>query len=417
MREVVRFCATDGAFERDPYPTFSTLHRRNQVLFDPDLGAFFFGRHAEVDSILRDEDFTTAALESSAQPVMGGRVLAQMEGREHHLKRRLVQSVFTGRAFRDRYGTVIEDITRRLLRDCIRQRSFDLVGDFGSRYGVLVSLAILDLPADRWRDISAWHCGIAAFVTSLRMTEEVRTHGLECSRLMRAYLTEAIQARDQSDVASPLSVFFGNQDAEVVMPMSEVVALVLNVLLAATEPADKALSYLFYHLISDGGQLQRVRENRSLLTGAVRETLRLTSPVQLIPRQTRRSMTFFGQDLPAGSRVFAMVGCANRDPSVFEDASRFNIDRFLSGGARAAVMHQTTSIAFGAGMHACVGAAFAKMQLELAANIILDDFSDLGLRPDFRLTERGVYTRGPVALDLEFTPAAASGPSCAHRGS
>lgn len=92
-------------------------------------------------------------------------------------------------------------------------------------------------------------------------------------------------------------------------------------------PTDKTLAYLFYYLASCPVRLDRVKKDRQLLAPAIAETLRLNSPVQLIPRQLSEDVSVGGIRLPAGARVFCMPGAANRDPSVFRDPARFDIDR------------------------------------------------------------------------------------------
>ena len=93
--------------------------------------------------------------------------------------------------------------------------------------------------------------------------------------------------------------------------------LTLNILLAATEPVDKTLAYLFYNLLNSPNQYQDVIDNPKLLRSAITETLRFNSPVQLIPRQLSEPCTLHHKNLKAGDTVICMIGAANRDPKAY----------------------------------------------------------------------------------------------------
>jgi pulcherriminic acid synthase len=185
----------------------------------------------------------------------------------------------------------------------------------------------------------------------------------------------------------------------VAMSTSDIVALSINILLAATEPADKTLALLFHHLIDHPDRMAEVAENPILLTDALAETLRYTSPVQLIPRQTTAEVTIADIRLAAGTDLFCMIGAANRDPRRFERPDTFDIHRTDLGGKRSftgAAHH----LAFGSGMHFCVGAAFARMQLEVAAAELLPVLRHAAHAPGFEYREAGIYTRGPISLEV-----------------
>ncbi|MEV0416186.1 cytochrome P450 [Streptomyces sp. NPDC050448] len=125
--------------------------------------------------------------------------------------------------------------------------------------------------------------------------------------------------------------------------------------------------------------------------------------VLLIPRQARESAVFAGATVPAGATVFCMIGAANRDPDAFTAPDAFDIHRPDLGTARsftAAAQH----LSFGSGLHQCVGAAFARAEIETVAAMLLPLLDQVRYSPGFRYREAGLYTRGPVSLSLDFTP-------------
>ncbi|MBX4335164.1 cytochrome P450, cyclodipeptide synthase-associated [Bartonella raoultii] len=404
----------DKNFQKNPYNTYQTVHSSNSVLWDENLKAYFLGQYEDVNAILKDNHFTTAPLAVRAEPVMGDRVLAQMEGDEHPSKRQAILSKLTGKMFRTRYASIIEKTIDQLLTPHLGKGKIDIINEFGKDYSVLVTLMVLGLPIDRYKDIAMWHKGIASFVTSLNQSDEDKEFSLSCSKNIISYLTPLIEEWDKNSSEDLISVLCKKTNDGNSMTTSEIVALVLNMLLAAIEPADKTLAYLFYHLLTNPDKLKKIQNDRTLLGDAIAETLRLTSPVQLIPRQTNQAIEFRGISLPANSLVFCMIGAANRDPDVFMEPNNFIPERKRVGKTGEKLIKTANHLAFGAGMHVCVGAAFALMQIELTANKLLDKLIEINLINGFVLEEEGLYTRGPSALPITFIPIAQSSQTDIH---
>jgi pulcherriminic acid synthase len=162
---------------------------------------------------------------------------------------------------------------------------------------------------------------------------------------------------------------------------------------------------MFANLLQHPDQLKAVREDRSLIASALAETLRFSPPVHMIMRQPAEDVTVTGGTIPAGSTVTCLIGAANRDGGRYGDADSFNIFRTDLDSANA-FSAAANHLAFALGRHFCVGALLAKSEVEVAASQLLDAMPDVRLRSGFRPAERGVFTRGPASLPVEFTPAA-----------
>lgn len=398
-RETVSILSEE--FHRDPYRYFSALREEHPIAYEPELESYFISRYDDVRAVLKDERFTTEPLTVRAEPVMRGRVLAQMTGTEHTAKRKIVIRGIAGKTL-DRYAPMIERNVEELIGPFLPTGRVDLVNDFGKQFAVYVTLDLLGLPKDDWADVAYWHQGVAEFITSVALTPERRAHSLRCSELLADYLLPIIEKRRDDPGDDYLSSLCTAEVDGTRMSEKDVIALCMNILLAATEPADKTLAQVFRHLIDRPDQLEMVRSDPALLPAAIAETLRFTPPVQLIPRRCSAPVDLSGTVVPAGSLVFCLIGAANRDPSAFENPDSFDIHRKDLDTARsfsAAASH----LAFGSGMHYCVGAAFARVEIEVAARTLLDRMDDLSYPAGFSYEESGLYTRGPVALPLEFT--------------
>lgn len=398
-----RFSILSEGFAADPYRYFAPLRERAPVHYEPVTGSYFLSRYQDVKRVLTDHQaFSTETLQARAEPVMRGPVLAQMTGAEHTAKRKIVVRAFTGAALHDQIR-VIRTNTAELIAPFLPRGRVDLVNDFGKPFGVHVTLDVLALDKKDWQQIAAWHSGVAEFITSIVLTPERRRHCLDCAEQLEAYLIPVIEQRRRHPGDDLISKLCTAEFDGIAMSNRDVTALIINVLAAATEPADKTLALLFKHLIDHPGQLAQVRQDPGLLPAAIAETLRYTPPVQLIPRQAEQDAVFAGATVPAGATVFCMIGAANRDPEAFTAPDTFDIHRPDLGTDRsftAAAQH----LAFGTGLHQCVGAAFARAEIETVAAMLLPLLDQVRHSPGSTYRETGLYTRGPAALPLDFTP-------------
>ncbi|WP_328929113.1 cytochrome P450, cyclodipeptide synthase-associated [Streptomyces sp. NBC_00190] len=397
------FSVLSEDFAAAPYRYFAWLREHVPVHYEPAVDSYFLSRYQDVKRVLTDhEAFSTEMLQVRAEPVMRGPVLAQMTGAEHTAKRKIVVRGFTGQALQDQIRA-IRASADDLIAPFLPRGRMDLVNDFGKPFAINVTLDILGLDKKDWRQVAAWHSGVAEFITSIVLTPERRRHCLDCAERLEAYLVPVIEQRRRHPGEDLISKLCTAEFDGIAMSDRDVTALIINVLVAAAEPADKTLALLFKHLIDHPEQMARVCQDATLLPAAIAETLRYTPPVQLIPRQAEQDAVFAGTTVPAGATVFCMIGAANRDPDAFAAPDTFDIHRTDLGTARsftAAAQH----LAFGTGLHQCVGAAFARAEIETVAAMLLPLLDQVRYSPGFHYRETGLYTRGPASLSLDFTP-------------
>ncbi|MGW4756882.1 cytochrome P450, cyclodipeptide synthase-associated [Streptomyces chartreusis] len=399
-----RFSVLSEDFAADPYRYFSRLREQDAIHYESAIDSYFVSRHRDVKRVLTDhETFTTEMLQVRAEPVMRGPVLAQMTGAEHTAKRKIVVRGFTGQALEEQIRAIHANAAE-LVAPFLSRGRIDLVNDFGRPLAIDVTLDVLGLDKKDRRQIADWLGGVAEFVTGIDLTAEQRRRCLDRAERLEAHLAPVIEERRRRPGEDLISKLCTAEFDGIAMSDREVTALIINVLVAAVEPADKTLALLFKHLIDHPEQLAQVRRDPALLPAAIAETLRYTPPVQLIPRQTERDVLLAGSTVPAGATVFCMIGAANRDPAAFAAPDAFDIHRADLGAARsftAAARH----LAFGTGLHQCVGAAFARAEIETVAGMLLSLFDEIRHTPGVRYRETGLYTRGPASLCIDFTPA------------
>ena len=167
--------------------------------------------------------------------------------------------------------------------------------------------------------------------------------------------------------------------------------------MAGSETTDNTVANLFSHLLTDRSRFEAVRDDRSLVTAAIGETLRLTPPSQMNGRILSEDVEIEGQVVPAGSWVNMIMASANRDELRFADSESYDMfrtDMDHSKAFSAAGEH----FAFGYGRHFCLGALLAKSELETATNAVLDRFPNMRLVDDFVPRERGLKMRAPAEV-------------------
>jgi cytochrome P450 len=174
----------------------------------------------------------------------------------------------------------------------------------------------------------------------------------------------------------------------------EILGFVQLLLVGGQETTVNLLNNAVLCFIENPEQLARLQAAPDLLPCAIEEVLRYRSPVQWMPRATRRDVPMHGQVIPAGKLVLPMIGSANHDPKQFRDPERFDITR-----------DPNPHIAFGHGIHSCLGAPLARLE----ARIALADF--LERVKEFRLAgfdpwepRKALHVYGPSRLPIRFTP-------------
>jgi len=211
---------------------------------------------------------------------------------------------------------------------------------------------------------------------------------------MRAFLPDLIaqrQAAHRDDLLTQLV------EAEVDgerLTQAEILGFVQLLLVGGQETTANLINNAVLCFIENPDQLARLRAAPDLLPSAIEEVLRYRSPVQWMPRATRCDVAVHGQLIPAGKLVLPMIGSANRDPKQFRDASRFDITR-----------DPNPHVAFGHGIHSCLGAPLARLEARIALADFLDRVKGFELASDAPWEPRkALQVHGPSRLPIRFRP-------------
>jgi cytochrome P450 len=174
----------------------------------------------------------------------------------------------------------------------------------------------------------------------------------------------------------------------------EILGFFQLLLIAGSETTTNLLNNAILCLIENPDQLARLRSMPDLLPSTIEEVLRYRSPVQWMFRATRREVEIHGQTIPAGKLVLPIIGAANRDPRQFPDAGRFDTAR-----------DPNPHIAFGHGIHFCLGAALSRLEARIALPDLLERLKglELAIREPWE-PRKALHVHGPARLPIRFEP-------------
>lgn len=392
---------TDPAFVSDPYPAFAAARAGTPVAWHPELGLAVALSHQACSAVLRDRRLgrVFAAREPEQEWAtfnwLHADSILDSEPPKHTRLRRLVAAAF-GRGHVERLRPRVGELAAGLLDECAARQAtdgrFDALADFAEPLPVLVIAELLGWPEQDQHLLRPWSQQIVKMY-ELDRTAEQEAQARRAAVEFAAYVGE-LAARRRADPADDLvSHLVQVRDGGDKLDDHELVATVVLLLNAGHEASVNGFGNGLVSLLRAPDQLVRLQEGLAagpgdgaddLVALAVEEMLRHDSPLQLFERTATQDVEI---DLPGGplrlaegQKVAALLGAANRDPSVFADPDRFVVDR-----------SPNPHLAFGAGIHFCLGAPLARLELQTSLPALLQRFPGLELageptrRPTFVL--------------------------------
>ena len=372
--------------DRDPYERYrvargeATVQRVNHL--GADVVMVYSYEHSS--TVLRDQERFSARINGRWMRSLLGRTILEMDGREHFIHRRLIGHAFRPSIVGKWEDALIRPTVAGLLDKIGPQGHAEMVREFTWQMPVRVFASILGVPSvdhARWQQ---WAID--------------RPRGKQASTEVREYF-EAVVAERRANPSDDLISDLVAAEIEGERLPDDVLHGFLRLLV----PAGAATTYrltgnLLFALLSHPEQLAAVREDRALVPEAVEEALRWEAPVQFAVRESLNDTELGGVEIPAGAAVTACLGASNRDPNRFPDPDRYDIHRTDK--------QHLTHMAFGDGVHRCLGEHLARLEAIVALNMILDRFDSLELDPDgFDPHVVGYAFRSPNAVPIRFKAA------------
>jgi cytochrome P450 len=395
---------TSPRFFDDPYSVYRRLQEEDPVHWCAPWRQWVVTRHGDVEEVLKSPDrFSSAGWEARYLSQLPEEVRAELPRLERHYAtavlsntdapahrrlRTMVIKSFTPRVLRSMTPS-IEALVDRMLGELDGLRETDLIASFAYPMPAVVIAQLLGAPEEHRDRYASWSADVVAFVGTGRPEAE-RARRLEASlREFSEHLEPLVRERRLHPVDDLLSHLAGEHDGERLTD-AELVATCVTLLFAGHETTANLLANGLVALLRHPDQLALLRERPELIPGAVEELLRFDGPVQRVRRVAREDTELGGRRIAKGDLVMAFLGAANRDPEVFSDPDALDVSRDLS------------HVAFGHGVHFCVGAGLSRIEAPIALREILRRFPDLRLATDDLRWKPNLTFRGLEALPVRL---------------
>jgi cytochrome P450 len=360
-------------FLDDPYPTYARLREASPAFYDATWELTFFSRHDDVTAILKDRDrfgrdFRHRLESDEVDPDLYHRIyppqwptwaryiresFIDLEPPRHTRLRHLVSKAFTRRsseAFRPRLNEAADRIVDR----AIESGTLDVIEDFATPIPVAMIAELMGLPAGDHRQVLDWSHAIVK-VFDQNVSEADGEAAESATRDFVAYLEEVVETRRNHRGEDLISSMVDVEDDGDTLTDEEIVGTSILTLNAGHEATVHAIGNGLLALARDGGQYGRLHRGETAVETAVDELLRFDSPLQMFERWVLVDTEVAGVPLARGSKVGLLFGSANHDPEVFGHPERLDLAR-----------QPNPHVSFGAGLHYCVGAPLARVELEAA---------------------------------------------------
>ncbi|MDR6322290.1 cytochrome P450 [Actinoplanes couchii] len=382
----------DPGFLADPYPMLGTLRDRGPLVFDPGSGRWLAAGHAMAGAVLRDRRLgrfwrdVAPAGEFEPFNTLHRNQMMENEPPDHTRLRGLVATAF-GRGHVERLRPAVAAEAKRLL--ALAGDGFDLLADFAEPLAVSVIAELLGVPAGERDRLRPWS---AAMVRMYEMgrTPQTEAAAVRACREFAGYMAELAARRAAEPRDDLVSHLVSVRDGSDRLSGEELVASAILLLNAGHEASVNGLGNGIVALLEHPGELARVRSDRGLVAATVEEMLRYDSPSQLFTRTAAVDVDLGGVTVPAGGEVAALLGAANRDPAAFHRPDRFDAGR-----------DPNPHLSFGAGLHFCLGAPLARIELQAAVGALLDHGPRMELAAD-PVRNPGFVLRGYASVRLSF---------------
>jgi cytochrome P450 len=380
----------------DPYPTYARMLQADPLGIEENT-LWVFSRYADVQRVLRDPRFGRESFGAAVDRTFGQGPVTQSFNRwilfmnppDHTRIRSLVSKAFTPRAT-ERLRASIQHTVDTLIDSMQAKGSFDVIAELAYPLPVIVICELLGIPEedrDRFHD---WSAALAEALDAFSLNRPDIVERANAGALgLTTYFRELVAKRRRDPREDLLSAMIAAEEQGDRLTEDELLATSVLLFFAGHETTVNLIGSGMRQLLLHPDQLEKLRANPSLIQTAVEELLRFDGPVQRTGRTVSADVELGGVTLHRGDRVVGFIAAANRDPAQFPEPDRLDITRT-----------DNQHLAFGAGIHYCVGAALARTEAQIAINTLLRRFPTLALTEDAPTWRETAIIRGMTALPL-----------------
>lgn len=387
----------DPDFLADPYPAFHRLRAEDPVHRHP-LGFYVLTRYDDVLAFLRDPRFGKSGYQALFESRFGGGpegswlALSMLfrDPPDHTRLRALVSKAFTPRVVETLRGR-IQDIVDRSLDRVAGAPRMDVIEELAYPLPVAVISELLGVPAEDSEAVKEWSRDVARALDAIALPvgPDVIERGRRATAAMAEYFRSLIGERRRRPGSDLLTGLVEAEEAGDRLTERELLATCVLLYVAGHETTVNLIGNGLLALLRHPAERRRLQGDPGLLPGAIEELLRYDGPVQRTGRMAACDAEIGGVPIPEGSLVLGLLGAANRDPARFAEPDRLDLGR-----------DEPRHLAFGAGIHYCLGGPLARLEAQVAIGTVLRRFPAMTLDIEHPAWRPSSTLRGLEALPV-----------------
>ena len=385
----------------NPYPFYERLRTEDPVHRSFIGGDWLLTRHADIKSVLLDKRFRAndkgkqiqkkkeyaSQIGSDLHPLVeaSNTFLFYLDPPDHTRLRGLLRKAFT--------PTVVENMRPRiqrlvdeLLGEIRHTEDIEIMSEVAAPLPVMVIAELLGVPREDQFKLKQWSNDLICILDPLLSLEQLARLN-ENAAEFEAYFGSLIAKREKAPKADLISSLISSRDQGKGLMKDEVWAICMLLFVTGEETTVNTIGNGMLALLRHPDKMEQLKRNPSLIHSAVEELLRFDSPVQLTSRIAMENVELGGKTIQAGEKVSLCFGAANRDPMEFPDPDQLNLTRM-----------NNHHLAFGEGIHFCLGAGLARAQSQLAIQTLIRKFPEMYLLPEKLVRRESIVLRGLKSL-------------------
>lgn len=402
----VKYDLLSPSFFADPHAVFRRMRAEDPVYYHPLLRFWVLTRHDDIQTISRDPRFSA---ERTAQFTAGTVSEALRPKHEEYLRflshwmlfrdpprhtvlRALVMKAFNPQVIEEMRPS-IERLVAEMLDRVLPTGEMDVARDLAFPLPAMVIASMLGVPRDRMDYFKAATEDVFAILGAGVVNDDAVARGHRGVVGLRHLFEDLIHDRKKKPTEDLLSKLLAVEEQGTVLDEEELISTCAMLLIAGHETTSSFIGNAVLALLRNPGELARLKANPGLVEDAVEELLRYDPPVYLLSRQASTDVEISGVTIRAGDIVAGMIHAGNRDPAVYKDPDRLDLQR-----------HGAKGLAFGHGIHYCIGAALGRIEAQIALREIVGRLEGLSLASDVEAWIPSIAIRGLASLPVKFEP-------------
>jgi cytochrome P450 len=384
----LRLNPRDPQFYNNPYPYYHAIRAKTPVVYWEDFNVWAYVNHDDVTALLRDRRFGRQITHIKSREALGWPAIReelkpfyeiddvqmlQLEPPDHTRLRNLVQKSFMSRQIETMRPKLVV-LCDQLIDDMLAQGQCDLLAAYGTPIPVIAIAQLLGVPTEMKDPLLSWsHSMVQMYM--LGHTREQELEAVRATQEFVAYLRNLVNERRAKPANDLITILIDAEEQGDKLTENELISSCIQLLNAGHEATVNVIGNGLQALLSHPAQWRLLVEasgNPKLVQSAVEEMLRWDPPLHYFHRWAlEESLEYRGRRYKFGDTIAVMLGAANRDPARFSDPDAFDITRPVESNPH---------VSFGGGIHFCVGAPLARLELQVALERLAIRVPGLALR-------------------------------------